>query len=334
MEFFGLDIGSYSLKVAQVTGEKGGVLRLLALGRVSSPPRGLVSEAEADLAAVATEIKKLLQEAKITTRNVVAALPESEVVSKNITVPKMSEDELTGALKFEAETLVPFPIEEANLDFQIVSSGEGKMEVLLVAAPKRLVEKYLKVFSLAGLNPLALETEMTALVRAMIKPDSPSSLIVDFGARICDLAVVSGGVIRFVRSIPTAGEAFTRALITTLALEEQQAEEYKRTFGLTSEFEGKIQKSLLPILEVVAAEMKKAVQFASQEEGKAVEKIILSGGTAGLPSMAAVLTQKLGLEVAVADPFAKLTFERQNFSLAQEGAIFSVALGLAEREIK
>ena len=155
MEFFGLDIGSYSLKVAQVKREKTGTLRLLALGRVPSPTKGLLSEAEADLVEVAGAIKKLLSEAKISTRNVVAALPEAQTAAKTITVPKMNEDELLGALKFEAEALVPFPIEEANLDFQITSTNQNQMEVLLVAAPKRLAEKYLKIFSLAGLNPLA-----------------------------------------------------------------------------------------------------------------------------------------------------------------------------------
>jgi type IV pilus assembly protein PilM len=333
MEFFGLDIGSYSLKVAQVKREKTGTLRLLALGRVPSPPKGLLSEAEADLVEVAGAIKKLLSEAKISTRNVVAALPEAQTAAKTITVPKMNEDELLGALKFEAEALVPFPIEEANLDFQITSTNQNQMEVLLVAAPKRLAEKYLKIFSLAGLNPLALETEMIALVRAIVPAEFPPCLLIDFGAKTCDLGVVTKGTIRLVRSIPTAGEAFTRALATTLALEEPQAEEYKKTFGLTEEFEGKIQQSLLPILEVVTAEMRKAVQFASQEEGKTIKKVILSGGSAGLPAMATVLTQKLGLEVAIADPFTRLVFERKDFSLAQEGAIFSVALGLAEREI-
>lgn len=334
MEIFGLDIGSYSTKVAQVKREKEG-LRLLAIGRAPTPPKGLESESEADLVEVATVIKKLLVDTRITTRNVVVALPESKVVTKILTLPKMKEDELLAALKFEAEAFVPFPLEEANLDFQILAGEEKMMKVMLVAAPKRLVDKYLKVFSLAGLTPQALETEMMALVRAVVPPDFPPSLIVDFGARTCDLAIVEAGRIFSTRSIPTAGEAFTRTLAAALSLEEVQAEEYKKTFGLSEELESKIQKSLLPILEVVAAEMKKVIQFYAEEKKNGLRKVILSGGSAGLPEMASLLARKLGLEVALADPFFKLTFEKSDFpDLAEEGAIFSVAIGLAERQIK
>jgi len=334
MEVFGLDIGSYSIKVAQVRREEG-KLELLALGRSPTPPKGLESEAEADLVEVATVIKKLLAEAKITTRNVVASLPESKVVTKVLDFPKMKEEELRAAVKFEAEAFVPFPLNEANLDLEVVSEEEKGMKVMVVAAPKRLVDKYLQVFSLSGIVPQALETEMMALVRAVVPSQFPPCLLVDFGAKTCDLGVVEKGKIYSVRSIPTAGEAFTRALAVALSLEEIQAEEYKKTFGLSEELEGKIQKSLLPILEVVASEMRKAIQAYNEEKEDGLRKVILAGGSAGLPEMGPLLAKKLGLEVITADPFLKLTFEKANFpNLASEGAIFSVAVGLAEREFK
>lgn len=334
MEFFGLDIGSHSIKVAQVQRDKG-VLRLLAIGRAPTPPKGFESEAEADLVEIATVIKKLLTDTKITARNVVVALPEAGVATKILSLPKMKEDELMNALKFEAEAFVPFPLDQANLDFQIIEEGKEEMRVMLAAAPKRLIDKYLKVFSLSGITPQALETEMMALARAVVPDDFPPCLVVDFGAKTCDLAVVENGKIFSTRSIPTAGEAFTRALVAALSLETVQAEEYKKTFGLTEELESKIQKSLLPILEVVAAEMNKAIQFYAGEKKDGLTKVILSGGSAGLPEMASMLAQRLGLEVALADPFLRLTFDKTNLpDLTEEGAIFSVAIGLAEREIK
>lgn len=334
MDFFGLDIGSHSIKVAQIKRENN-ALKLLAIGRALTPPGGLDSETEADLVEIATVIKKLLTETKISSRNVIAALPEAEVVSKLLTFPKMKEEELMGALKFEAEAFIPFPLEEANLDFQIIAEDKKETTVMLAAAPKKLISKYLKIFSLSGIVPQALETEMMALVRAVVPVDFPPALIVDFGAKTCDLGIVEDNKIFFSRSIPTAGEAFTRALAAALSLEEIQAEEYKKTFGLTEELESKIQKSLLPILEVVATEMKKAIQFYAGEKKDGLRKIILSGGSAGLLEMAPLLANKLGLEVSLADPLSKLTFDRGNFlDLAEEGAIFSVAIGLAEREVK
>jgi len=334
MEFFGLDIGSHSIKIAQIKREKNGEMKLLAVGRAPTPPKGLDSEAETDLVAMATVIKKLLNDTKISTRNVVASLPELKVATKVLTVPKMKDQELMNALKFEAEAFVPFPIDETNLDFQIISEGKEEMVVTLAAAPKRLVDKYLKIFSLVDILPQALEAEMSALVRAVIPPDFPPSLVVDFGAKTCNLAVVENGYVFSTRSIPTAGQAFTRALATGLSLEESQAEEYKKTFGLTEEMESKIQKSLLPILEVVALEMKKVVQFYAAEKKDNLEKVILAGGSAGLPEMAPLLAHRLDLEVVLANPFFRLAFDKNSFpGLAGEGAIFSVALGLAQRKI-
>lgn len=334
MDFFGLDIGSYSLKAAQVRRDKSGLLRLVALGRAPTPIKNMASEADSDLAEVASGIKKLLQESKISSDKVVFALPESEVATVTKTFPKMSEDELSAAIKFEAEAFVPFPLNQANLDFQIVSSNEKEMEVMVVAAPQSVVNKYLKVISLAGLEAIAIETEAVALARSIVPSDSPPCLVVDFGAKTCDLAAVWHEAVIFTRSISTAGEAFTRALSLTLGLEAQQAEEYKRNFGLTSDFEGKIQKSLLPLLDAVASEMSKAIQFSKQEKGADIARVFLSGGTAGLPAMAVNLAERLGIEVVVADPFGKLTFEKKDFlGLTEEGAIFSIALGLAQREL-
>jgi len=334
MEFFGLDIGSRSIKIAQVKEEKNGEMKLLAIGRAPTPPKGMSSEAEVDLVAMATIIKKLLNDTKISTRNVVVSLPELKVATKVLTVPKMKDQELMNALKFEAEAFVPFPIDEANLDFQIISEGKEEMVVTLAAAPKRLVDKYLKVFSLADIFPQALEAEMSALVRAVIPLDFPPSLLVDFGANVCNMAVVENGYVSLTRSIPTAGQAFTRALATDLSLEESQAEEYKKTFGLGKEMENKIQKSLLPILEVAALEMKKITQSYMTQKKEDLKKVILAGGSAGLPEMAPLLAQRLGLEVVLANPFFKLVFDKNKFpGLAKEGAIFSIAIGLAQRKI-
>lgn len=334
MDFFGLDIGSYSIKVAQVKQDKSGELRLLAIGRGPSPARGMESDAEGDLVKVAETIKKLLLETRIMTRQVVAAIPESEVVTKILNMPEMKEEELMEALKFEAEAFIPFPLKEANFDFQILLREKKQMRVMIVAAPKRLVNRYLEVLTLAELKPLALETETMALGRAIVPGEFPPCLVVDLGAKTCDLVIIEAGSIFFSRSVPTAGRTFTRALAAALSLEELQAEEYKRAFGLAGGLEDKVQKSLTPVFEVLANEMKKTIQFYGEERKDQIRKIILAGGSAGLPEVASFITQKLGLEVLMANPFLRLTFDKSNFpGLTEEGALFAVAIGLAERQV-
>lgn len=235
MDFFGLDIGTSSIKMVQLR-RKADKYQLVALGSAPSTAKGLLSEAETDLVALAEVIKKLHQEAKIKTKNVVSALPQDKVFTRIITVPKLSEEELSSALKWEAEQFVPIPLDEATLTHQIVGqirqNGKEKTRVLLVAAPNRLVKKMVEVLKTAGLNPISLETEIFSMARSLVTPDSDAAMLVDLGAAATDLAVIENGQPVFVYSISTGGEALTRAIATGLGLGSAQAEAYKKAYGV------------------------------------------------------------------------------------------------------
>jgi len=339
MDFFGLDIGSQNIKLAQVE-KQGEKARLIAFGSVAAPPRGILSESEHDLTALAGAIKKLHQEAKIGTKNVATALPEDQVFSRVITFPKLSEDELSSAIKWEAEQYVPIPLEEVTLDYQVIGETEEsetpKTEVFLVAAPKRLIEKLFKVLKTAGLNPVALETEVIALARALMTPDSEACLLVDLGARATDLAIVEGGQVVFTRSTSTAGEALTRAVATGLGLEPGQAEEYKKAYGVDPEkLEGKIQGAIDPILGVVIREMEKAIQFYQASKKKPVNRVLLTGGTAGLPEVVSLFAEKLNLEVQIGDPLARLEKDEKVLAKVPAGVapLYATAIGLALKDL-
>ncbi|NIT04269.1 type IV pilus assembly protein PilM, partial [Candidatus Saccharibacteria bacterium] len=227
MEFFGLDIGSYNLKIVQLA--KGGKdYSLVAFGSGPSTRKGLASEAEADLNALTGAIKKLRQEVRITSKNVTTALPQDQVFTRTVNLPPLSEEELRSAIKWEAEQYVPIPLEEVTLAHQVVGEikvdTRQKTQVLIVAAPKRLIEKTLKVLKAAGLNPVGLETEIVALARCLVPRGQEIALVVDLGAKATDMAVVEGGLVVFSRSIATAGEALTRAIATGLGLDPSQAE--------------------------------------------------------------------------------------------------------------
>lgn len=339
MNAFGLDIGSTSTKIVQL--EKAGrKYRLLAAGIVPTPTPGFVSESQNDLVALASALKKLHLETKINTKKVVASLPEGEVFTRVVEMPPMNEEELSQAITWEAEQFVPKPLSEVNLDWQIVSRGEkeremGQMQVFLVAAPKVLVEKYLQVLTLAGFEVLALETEMIATARALVGSEAPTTMLIDFGAKTTDLAVIKQGQVALTLSVPTAGEAFTRAISSSLAMEAPQAEEYKRAYGLEeAQLEGKIKAVLTPVFKVVADEIKRAIQAWKEKEKEAVSRVILAGGTANLPQASALLTAQLGLEVQIADPFAQLVVDQSTAaSLKGNACLFAVAVGLAAKEV-
>jgi len=339
MNVFGLDIGSTSIKIASVQKE-GKKFRLLSAGIAQTPPPGLDSEADKDLIALATAIKKLHQDAKINNKNVIVSLPESKIFSRVISLPNMNEDELAQALQWEAEQFIPLPIGDISLDSVVISRGkagkvEQMMEVLVVAAPKTLIKKFQHLMELAGFRLVAIETELIAVSRALLSPESPAVVMVDFGAETTDIAIAQKGFVVFTRSIPAAGQAFTRAISTGLSIDPHQAEKYKTAYGLAEKkLEGKVKKAITPVVSQVVSEIQKAVQYWQEKEKEAIKTMVLAGGSANLPEVISFLTKSLSLEVQVADPFANLIKdEKQLVNLRQNAPLFAVAMGLAMKEV-
>jgi len=331
----GIDIGSKTIKIVELEKE-GKTFKLLSSGALGY--QGVVpSQAKDDkeLAPLADVIRKLHKEAHIRGRNVAISLPEPLVFTRTIKFPPLTDQEIESAVKWEAEQYIPIPLSEAIVEHQIVERSEGSqggVTVLLVASPKVLVEKYIKLISGAGLTTVGVETEALALCRALA-PETGTVLILDFGAQSSNIAIVKDAMVRFSRSIPTAGEAFTRALSQSLGIEHEQAEAYKKTYGLSSDLEGKVKKSLAPVFNLVAEEIKKAIHFyQTEEKGEAPKSVIVSGGTSSMPEAISTLTNLLGIEVVVGNPFAKVLVDAQaSKSLANYSSLYSVAVGLALR---
>lgn len=335
----GLDIGSKTIKIVELSKE-GGKLRLKASGIVGykgkSPDQ---AKEDKEIVPLADAIKKLHKEAKIGSRDVTIALPEPQVFTRTIKFPLLTDAEIASAVKWEAEQYIPIPIAEAIVQHQIIERREdttpAQVVVLLIAAPKVLVEKYARLIEMSGLNLVAVETELMSLVRSLA-PEDQTILIADFGARSTDIAVAKKGTLTFSRSIPTAGEALTRAVSQSLGVEEQQAEEYKKTYGLSpQQLEGKVKKALDPVFRMVAEEMKKAIHFyQSEEKGDTPTSVVLAGGSAGMPEVASTLTKLLGIEVIVGNPFSKVDVAPEAVrSLAGYAPFYSTAVGLAMREV-
>jgi len=338
MDSFGLDIGSHRIKIIQLQ-KTGQSFRLLAFGNAISTSKGLLSDTESDLTSLATIIKKLYQEANITTKNVVVSLPQDQVFTQVITLPSLSEDDLISALKWEAEQFIPIPLSEATISHQVIGkikeNAKEKIEVLLAAAPNRLVDKMIMVLKSAGLNPLSVEIEITALSRSLISVSNEPIMIVDFGAKATDIAVVENKQIIFVRSLPTAGEALTRAVASVLGLDPRQAEAYKQAYGADAQkLEGKMVLAMKPVIDAVIKEIEKIVQFHQIEKKKTISRVILSGGTASLTDMASLLVEKLSLEIQIANPFSQIAKSDLLSKIPKkEIPLYSIAVGLGMKEV-
>ena len=203
-----------------------------------------------------------------------------------------------------------------------------------MAAPKAVVEKYVKVMRMAGLTPVSAESELTAIARCL-SAESGVSLLLDLGTSATDMAIVKNKKIVFTRSIPVASDAFTRAVSQSLGIDEKQAEEYKKTYGLsTSQLEGKIKNALDPVMRMVVDEIKKAIHFYQTEgQTEMPSSVILTGGASFMPEIQSYLTDLLSLETVIGDPFSKFTIDSETAkSLIPYSSYYGTAAGLAMRE--
>ena len=334
----GIDIGSKTIKIVEINKEGAG-FSLRASGIVGYTGTTVDKMADdKEMASLGQIIKKLHAEAGVSSKDVVISIPEPLVFTRTIKFPLLTDSEIGSAVKWESEQYIPIPISEAIIQHTILARNEKatppEVLVLLVAAPRVIVEKYTKVIQFAGLNTTAVETELIALTRSLAPLDR-TVLLVDLGGASTNIAISKLGLLSFSRSIPVAGEAFTRAVSQGLGVTAQQAEEYKKTYGLAStQLEGKVKGVLDPVLMLVVDEIKKAVSYyLTEEKGETPSALIVTGGTSGMPDIISTLTKLVGMEVMVGNPFAKIKADPETAKkLAPYAPLYSVAVGLALRE--
>lgn len=334
----GLDIGSKTIKIVEVEKNASGH-SLSATGLVAVNGISVEKFVDAkEFTSLGQVIKKLHSEAGISSKDIVISLPESICFTRTVKFPPLTDVEISSAVKWESEQYIPIPVNEAVVQHTILERRTNvtppEVIVLLIAAPRAIVEKYVKVVQMAGLNPVAVETELVALTRSLA-PKDKTVLLVDFGATSTDIAIAKNGLLRFSRSIPIAGEAFTRAVSQNLGVTPAQAEQYKKTYGLESkELEGKVKGALDPILKMVTDEIKKAVSYyQAEEKGDSPSAVVVSGGTTGMPQVISMLTSLLGMEVLVSNPFSTLQVDPTTLKkLSAYAPLYAVAVGLALRE--
>ncbi len=340
-EMMGIDVGGNSIKVVVIGEEKKGLF-LQAIGEVMSPRVDWLAEDSKGktVAKMAEAVKSMLSDLKIKNKKVVTCLPEDKVVSRLIRLPPLKESEIKDALKFEAETFVPYPLSQVSIDYEVVNEDEaGKLTLFAIAAKNEIIKTYIRLFKSAGLELVALESSAVALRRAVInsvKIDS-NVMVLDMGEGYSDVMSLNKEKIVFTRSLSVGGESLTRAISLNLGLDMASAEEYKKAYGLKEEeLEGKIRKAILPIFTSLAEELRKSLALFSEETGISAELLVLSGGGANLPGLAEELTKLLGLEVQILQPFLRIDSSQTKLTidLNSEGCRYSLAAGMALRGLR
>lgn len=333
----GIDVGSKTIKVVEL--EKNGAVWVLSGSGVVAYSGNQIEkiEDERELSQIAGVIKKIHREARINKRNVTISIPEALVFTRTIRFPYLTDAEIASAIKWEAEQYIPIPINEAVIQHTILERNDKstppEVVVLLVAAPIILVEKYIRLFQLAGLSVDSVETELISLVRSLA-PEGQTVLLLDFGARSTDIAVSKNKNLVFSRSLSTAGDALTRTLSQKLQVDAVQAEQYKKSYGMSrSLLEGKVAQILSPTLNMVIDEIKKAIHFyQNDEKGDMPKSIIITGGSSGLIDLSSYISKQLGIEVEIGNPFSGIKVDPDAAkTLVNFSPLYAIACGLAEK---
>ena len=248
----GIDIGSKNIKAVQLKEVRGGY-QLERFGYLSIPPELIVDGSILDSLRVVDVLKELVKKARLKVKDVVISVSgHSSVIVKRISLPEMSEEELSESIKFEAEQYVPFDIEDVNLDFQILGPREepGQMDVLLVAVKKDKINEYVSVVREAGLNPVIVDADVFALenmyeINYEIEPGKNVALV-NIGASAINMNILKGGVSAFTRDSSIGGNLHIEAFQKELNIPYESAERLVR--GET--VEGVSQKAAAPIITV------------------------------------------------------------------------------------
>lgn len=334
----GIDIGVGSIKIVSLSKNNKGVV-LDAIAEAKTPIDDWTKGDHKKIGELAAFIKSLLADAKIRARQAVVSLPEDEIVSRVIRLPPLKEGEVREALKFEAETFVPYPLDQVSIDYEVMEEDEaGRLTVFAIAAKNDLINLYVKLFKSLGLDLVAIESPAVAIKRVtnlVVGVDNPM-MVMDMGEKYSDIICLNKGNIYFTRAISVGGESLTRAISINLGLDMASAEEYKKAYGLKEmELEGKIKTALAPVFGSMAEEIRRALVAFKEDQGKSIEFLVLSGGGANLPGLAEELTRILGVEVQVIQPFLRIdtTSVTAPFNFNSEGCRFTLAIGLALREV-
>jgi type IV pilus assembly protein PilM len=333
----GVDIGSYAIKATGFSGRVG-KQQLAVAGSVFNPVGQSLPSDPTAFSQLAQTLKQLASEHGFSRKPIAASLPESLAYTSIVTMPYLSEAELASSIHWEAEQHVPVPLEEVYLEYEVLhrpkkgSVGE-KMQVLLVASKKEVVDRVQALFSEADLELIHLETGLLACYRAVasLMPETQGGALINLGALSTDVLIVDGGKPILSYTIQTGGLVFTRAVQQVLGLTGQQAEEYKRTYGFDqAQLEGKVRAALDPVMSILVGEIRKAVQYyqSSSSGNNQVRTMLLTGGGSYLPGMTAHLTESLSAEVGVVNPFQNMG-AADKVEVPKDAAAYAVAAGLA-----
>jgi type IV pilus assembly protein PilM len=337
--FVALDIGSSSIKMVEATEDKNGYY-LASVGILPLPPTAIQNNMVADKDVVVRTIESLVQANRVKATRVISAVPGRAVIIKKIQLPAQGEEELEANVEFEASNVIPESLENVNLDYQILNylENDNKMEVLLVAVKKEIINNYTEVIEEAGLTPAVMDVDYFVMENMFeanyeLKPEETVGLI-HIGARYTSINVLKNGISTFSGDLQGGGEGFTEGIMEELQISYDQAETLKITGLLEGTKNPNLDTVLKPMCDSLGKEISRTLSLYGAMAGdEGIHSVYLSGGSAKVPGLCGALEEKLAVPVQLIDPFRSFTVGKnidQDY-LRESGLVLALGAGLSIR---
>lgn len=319
----GLDIGSHTLKLVELTLEK------------TKPILTKYAVLSLDGRPVKDGILELVSNAKLTNRQVNLGIQGPSVIVRYIQMPRMNDEELEGAIKFEAEKYIPFTLDEVVIDYIILEKevAPNNMKILLVAVKREFVNNLLELMNEVKLEAGLIDVDSFAVVNAFTNSavdEESSYALLNIGAKITNMSIVQKKLPYFTRDIMLAGDELTNKVKEKFYLDFKEAE--------TLKIEPKdkidaVKEIFNPVLEKIISELRLSFDYFESQYEKSIGKLYLSGGTSYLFNITDVLRERLGIEVFRWDPLAGIGISEglDADELNKCSGQLAVAVGLALR---
>ena len=338
----GLDISSTAIKLLEL-GQSGDRMRVESYAVEPLPANSVIEKNIADVEAVGEAIKRAVKRSASRTKLAAVAVAGSAVITKIIAMPaSLTEDEMEQQIELEADQYIPYPLEEVNLDFEVIGPSENdpeRIDVLLAASRSENVDIRIAAIELAGLKAKIVDVEAYAMENAfsLLISQLPEQgidqtiAVIDIGATMTTLNVMHDRKTIYTREQVFGGKQLTEEIQRRYGLSYEEAGMAKRQGGLPDNY---IPEVLEPFKDAMTQQVSRSLQFFyGSSQYNNVDHIVLAGGSAMIPGIDEMIANKLGVHTSVANPFTNMTLASRvkAQSLSNDAPALMIAAGLAMR---
>lgn len=337
----GVDISSTSVKLLELSVKSGNRYWVESYALVPLPEGSVVEKNILNPEAVGDALERAINLANTQSTAAAFAIPTSMVITKTIEMDAdMTDDEREVQIRMDAEQYIPFPLDEASLDFEVLPerlANLNRVNVLLVATRLENIEARSEVLELANLTAKIADVESFAIENAyqVFSDTLPMGVntvgILDIGHTMTTLSVMQKNKVIYTREQVFGGKQLTQEIQNRYGLSFEEAGRAKKSRSLPDDYDVEV---LEPYLDAVVQQAARSLQFFfSSSQFNEIDHILLAGGNANIPGLAKLLQQKLGYRVTIANPFLQMGFSPQIDikKIENDASSLMVACGLALR---